>query len=236
MPVLAVVTRYAQIVEDLLALDDDIAQGAGDPVLAQTVSMLGLVSEMKEEASQQRAILAAALVQGAFGPGELAALQNAVSAQQTNLQAFDDSASANQLQLWNADVAASFGNQASADELVAISLATKAGGSGSLSSDPTTADDWYSTMTNTIEYQMGAVQQQLVASVTSRAAALRRNAITDSGGDRRRRAAHPHARGPVHDSGRPVHGAAAAQAADWCPRGGRAAAAGDGPPDGRDRR
>ena len=35
-------------------------------------------------------------------------------------------------------------------------------------------------MTNTIEYQMGAVQRQLVASVTSRAAALRRNAITDA--------------------------------------------------------
>jgi hypothetical protein len=178
MPVLAVVTQYGQIIDDLLALDDDIAQGVADPVLAQTVSMLGLVSEMKEEASQQRAILAAALAQGAFGPGELAALQSAVSAQQTNLQAFDNSASANQLELWNADVSASFGNQASADELMAISLATKAGGSGSLSSDPTTADDWYSTMTSTIEYQMGPVQQQLVASVASRAAALRRNAIT----------------------------------------------------------
>ena len=178
MPVLAVVTQYGQIIDALLALDDDIAQGVADPVLAQTVSMLGLVSEMKEEASQQRAILAAALAQGAFGPGELAALQSDVSAQQTNLQAFDDSASANQLELWNADVSASFGNQASADELMAISLATKAGGSGSLSSDPTTADDWYGTMANTIEYQMGPVQQQLVASVASRAAALRRNAIT----------------------------------------------------------
>jgi len=178
MPVLAVVTRYGQIIDDLLALNDDIAQGVGDPVLAQTVRMLGLVSEVKEEASQQRAILAAALLQGAFGPGELAALQSAVSAQQTNLQAFDDSASPSQLQLWNADVSASFGNQASADELMAISLATKAGGSGSLSSDPTTADDWFSTMTSTTEYQMGPVQQQLVASVISRATVLRRNAIT----------------------------------------------------------
>ena len=107
-------------------------------------------------------------------------MQNAVSAQQTNLQAFDGSASPSQLQLWNADVATSFGNQASADELLAISLAANARGSGSLGSDPTTADDWYNTMTNTIEYQMGAVQRQLVASVTSRAAALRRNAITDA--------------------------------------------------------
>ena len=149
-------------------------------MLAQAVSSLGLVSQMKEDASQQRAILAAALLQGAFGRGELTALQNAVSAQQTNLQAFDGSASPSQLQLWNADVAASFGNQASADELLAISLAANVGGSGSLGSDPTTADDWYNTMTNTIEYQMGAVQRQLVASVTSRAAALRRNAITDA--------------------------------------------------------
>ena len=180
MPVLTVVTRYAQIVEDLLALDNDIGQVAGDPVLAQAVSALGLVSQIKEEASQQRAILAAALLQGAFGPHELTALQNAVSAQQTNLQAFDDTASPSQLQLWNADVAASFGNQTSADELRAISLATNAGGSGSLGSDPTTADDWYNTMTSTIEYQMGSVQRQLVASVTSRAATLRKNAITDA--------------------------------------------------------
>ena len=180
MPVLTVITRYAQIVGDLIALNNDIATNAGDPVLAQDVSSLVLVSQMKEEASQQRAILAAALLQGAFGRGELTALQNAVSAQQTNLQAFDGSASPSQLQLWNADVAASFGNQASADELLAISLATNARGSGSLGSDPTTADDWYNTMTNTIEYQMGPVQRQLVADVTSRAAALRSNAITDA--------------------------------------------------------
>jgi signal transduction histidine kinase len=180
LPVLTVVTRYAQIVEDLLALDNDVAQVAGDPVLAQAVGALGLVSQIKEEASQQRAILAAALLQGAFGPHELTALQNAVSAQQTNLQAFDGTASPSQLQLWNADVAASFGNQASADELRAISLSTNSGGSGSLGSDPTTADDWYNTMTNTIEYQMGPVQRQLVASVTSRAATLRRNAITEA--------------------------------------------------------
>ena len=180
MPVLTVITRYAQIVGNLIALDNDIAQDAGDPVLAQAVSSLGLVSQMKEDASQQRAILAAALLQGAFGRGELTALQNAVSAQQTNLQAFDGSASPSQLQLWNADVATSFGNQSSADELLAISLAGNARGSGSLASDPTTADDWYNTMTNTIEYQMGAVQRQLVASVTSRAAALRSNAIRDA--------------------------------------------------------
>ncbi len=179
-PVLTVVTEYAQIVEDLLALDNDIAQVAGDPVLAQAVGALGLVSQMKEEASQQRAILAAALLQGALGQRELTALQNAVSAQQTNLQAFDGTASPSQLALWNADVAASFGNQASAAELRAISLATNAGGSGSLGSDPTTADDWYNTMTNTIEYQMGAVQRQLVASVTSRATTLRGNAITEA--------------------------------------------------------
>ncbi|MDX6390466.1 MAG: hypothetical protein QOJ73_1529, partial [Streptosporangiaceae bacterium] len=175
MPVLTAVTRYAQTVEDLLALDNDIAQVAGDPVLAQAVSALGLVSQIKEEASRQRAILAAALLQGAFGPHELTALQNAVSAQQTNLQVFDATATPSQLQLWNADVAASFGNQASADELRAISLATNAGGSGSLGSDPITADDWYNTMANTIDRQMGPVQRQLVASVASRAATLRRN-------------------------------------------------------------
>ncbi|HEY3734897.1 MAG TPA: nitrate- and nitrite sensing domain-containing protein [Streptosporangiaceae bacterium] len=175
LPALVVVQKYAETIDAVLALNADIAQGAGDPQLAQTVSVLGLVSAMKEEASQQRALISAALIAGRFGPGQLTALQNAISAQQSNLQEFDVSATPDQLQLWNASVSRSDDSQTSSDELQAQTLAAQ--GSGSLSSDPTSAQDWYDSMSGTIQSQMGSVEHQLGQSVVDRAELLRKNAI-----------------------------------------------------------
>jgi hypothetical protein len=124
LPLLVVVQKYTQVINDVLALDDQNAQGSNDPTLAQTVRVLGLVSAMQEEASEQRAILAAALLQGKFGPGELAALDAAQSAQQSNLAAFDISASVGQRLRWNNSVDGSFTYLANSEELQAISLAT----------------------------------------------------------------------------------------------------------------
>jgi signal transduction histidine kinase len=178
LPLLVVVQKYSQTIDAALGFNNDIARGVGDSTLTQTVDVLGLVSVMKEDASEQRAILAAVLSQGSFGPGELTALQDSVSSQQTTLQAFDAAATPAQLQFWDSSVSRSDYGQASADEQQALSLAASAGPSQSLSNDPTTPDDWYDTMSNTINFQMGSVQKQLVDSVTSRAESLRRNAIT----------------------------------------------------------
>jgi hypothetical protein len=177
LPALVVVQKYTQVIDDVLALNDEISQSASDPTLAQTVRVLGLVSAMKEQASEQRAILAAALLQGSFGPGQLAALEAAQSAQQSNLAAFDISASVGQRQLWNNSVDQSFAYLANSEELQAISLA---GSGASLLSGPTTAVDWFGAMSNTIEFQMGSVENQLAATVTSRAASLRKDAITSA--------------------------------------------------------
>jgi hypothetical protein len=177
LPALVVVQKYTQVIDDVLALNDEISQSASDPTLAQTVRVLGLVSAMKEQASEQRAILAAALLQGSFGPGQLAALESAQSAQQSNLAAFDISASVGQRQLWNNSVDQSFAYLANSEELQAISLA---GSGASLLSDPTTAVDWFGAMSNTIEFQMGSVENQLAGAVTSRAASLRKDAITSA--------------------------------------------------------
>ena len=177
LPLLVVVQKYTQVIDDVLALDDQNAQGSSDPTLAQTVRVLGLVSAMEEEASEQRAILAAALLQGKFGPGELAALDAAQSAQQSNLAAFDISASVGQRLRWNNSVDGSFVYLANSEELQAISLATSA---GSLRGDPTTPVDWFGAMSNTIDFQMGSFEQQQAAGVAARAAALRQSAITSA--------------------------------------------------------
>ena len=177
LPLLVVVQKYTQVINDVLALDDQNAQGSSDPTLAQTVRVLGLVSAMQEEASEQRAILAGALLQGKFGPGELAALDAAQSAQQSNLAAFDISASVGQRLLWNNSVDGSFTYLANSEELQAISLANSV---GSLRGDPTTPVDWFGAMSNTIDFQMGSFEQQQAAGVASRAAALRDSAITSA--------------------------------------------------------
>jgi Nitrate and nitrite sensing/HAMP domain len=174
LPALTVVQKYTQVINDVLALNDETAQGVGDPELAQTVRVIGLVSAMKEEASQQRAILAAALLHGQFGAGELAAIEAAQSAQQSNLAAFDISANVGQRLLWNNSVDQSFAYLANSEELQALSLQNS---TGSLHTDPTSPVDWFGAMSNTIDFQMGSVEHQLAAAVVSRAASLRKSAI-----------------------------------------------------------
>jgi len=177
IPALAVTQKYTQLIDAVLALNDQIAQGAGDPTLAQTVHVLSLVSAMREDASQQRAILSAALLQGSFGAGQLAALQGAESAQQSNLAAFNVAANVGQQRLWDNSVNRSFVYLTKSEEVQALSLANAG---TSLSSDPTSAVDWFGAMSNTIDFQMGSVEQHLAAAATSRAATLRNNAITSA--------------------------------------------------------
>jgi hypothetical protein len=139
LPVLVVVQKYSQLIDDVLALNDQIAQTSNDPTLAQTVRSLGLVSAMQEEASQQRAILSAGLLEGQFAPGQMDAIDAAQSAQQSNLAAFDLSASVGEQVLWNESVNRSFVYQASSEELQAISLQTSAGW---LENEPTPPMEW----------------------------------------------------------------------------------------------
>ena len=56
------VQKYATVIEELLGLIDVTGQGASDATLGQAIRVLGLVSRMKEEASEQRAILAYGLL------------------------------------------------------------------------------------------------------------------------------------------------------------------------------
>src|SRR5262249_32300186 len=67
---LVVDQKYAELINSLLAIDDQAAQGTGDAVLSQGVQVLGLVSRMKEDASEQRAILSAALLAGSLSPAQ----------------------------------------------------------------------------------------------------------------------------------------------------------------------
>ena len=180
LPEIVVVQKYATVINDLLSLEAETAQGTGDATLSQEVRVLNLVSLLKEQASEQRAILAGALIRGAMLSSELQALNNASGLQSSDLQSFMLAATPAQRQLWDGSVSRSFTYLASSEESQAVFLSQNAGGVANplAKNDPTTADDWYGAMTSEIRYQMGDVEQSLAASVISRTAALRNSAVT----------------------------------------------------------
>ncbi len=175
LPALVVVQEYTRVIDYALALGDQVAQASSDAALAQTAQVLNLVSAMQEAASEQRAIVSAALLSGSFAPGQLTALQDAKSAQQSDLTSFNLAASVGQQQIWNTSVDKSFVYLANSEELQAIALQNS---TNSVASDPTTSPDWYGAMSNVVDVQMGSVERQLATQAITRAAALRKSAIT----------------------------------------------------------
>jgi signal transduction histidine kinase len=176
VPALVVVLKYTGLINDLLALIDVTGQGASDATLGQSIRLLSLTSRMAEEASEQRGILTAGLLQGGITANELSSLNAALSEQQSNEQSFISSSSVAQRQLFNTTVESSLVFQANAFETQAIAIAQQTG--NRLTSDTVNADDWYGSMTNEIDTQLGAVERSLNGQVTSRAATLHKDALT----------------------------------------------------------
>ncbi len=173
MPALVVIEEYSATIDDVLAMDDEIAQGGGDATLADTVRVLGLLSRMKEEASQQRAILDVAFTSGRFLPRALNQLTAAVAEEQSNLAVFNTSATVGQRQDYLDTVSGPLTSRARSQEQSAISLVS---GGGSLATDPTTADDWYGAMSDMIN-RMRAVEKDLAGSVAAQARSLLHGAM-----------------------------------------------------------
>ncbi|MFE3450686.1 nitrate- and nitrite sensing domain-containing protein [Nonomuraea sp. NPDC059194] len=66
-----VIAQYHGIVTDLLALNDNINQGAVDPELAHSTAGFGALSRAKEQASRERALIVAGLMARRFTGAEL---------------------------------------------------------------------------------------------------------------------------------------------------------------------
>jgi len=78
---LPMINHYSNVVSTLLAFDNDIAAGSPSAPLGQTVTSIEALTQVEEEASQQRAVLYAALIEGQFEPGALSALTGAQSSE-----------------------------------------------------------------------------------------------------------------------------------------------------------
>jgi signal transduction histidine kinase len=180
LPAPIVIKEYANAISALLAVETQISVGSSDSTLAGAVRVLGLVSSMKEEASQQQALLTSALNPdlvglGQFGPAQQSAITNAQAQQQGNLSEFGTAATAAQRQLLNSVLSSPSVVQAQAQEQQAISLASS---KSPIATDPTISDAstalWY------VVSGMRSAEGQLADSVSSRTGTLHDSAITSA--------------------------------------------------------
>jgi signal transduction histidine kinase len=180
LPAAIVIREYATVISALLAVESQIAVGSSDSTLAGAVRVLGLVSGMKEDASQQQALLISALRPdmvslGQFGPAQQSAITDAQAQQQGNLSEFDTAATAGQRQLLNAALSDPNIVQAQAQEQQAISLASS---NSPIATDPTISDA--SSALSYVVSGMRSAEGQLASSVISRSGSLHNSAITSA--------------------------------------------------------
>jgi hypothetical protein len=169
-PPSVVINDYSLALTDLFTLDDDIAQEGGNAALIGSVRALGSLSRMKDQASQQRAILATAFAAGQFEPGVLNDLTAAQAQQASDLASFDISATLSESQFFNDIVAGPQVDQAQTIEQQATVTGTNGG-----QLDPGTGQQWYTDMTATVA-KMRVAEQQLAGSIVAQARALHQGA------------------------------------------------------------
>jgi signal transduction histidine kinase len=185
---LPMITDYTDVVSAMLAFDNEIAVGSSNAQLAQTVSSLGSLAQVEDDASQQRAILYAILLQRQFGLGGLQTLIGAQSDQNSSLDTFQTvaanlpayqfpsgqspsglSSSLSEIQQFNDTVAGPALDAAQSIEQDAII-------DGENGTAPAgNAQDWYADMSATLT-DMRAVESDELASITAQAGSLQAGA------------------------------------------------------------
>jgi len=177
IPSLAVIQQYASTIDQLLALQDESATGGNDAALADTVRVVGLISGMKEEVSQEQAILTSALTPDLVGanqfqPGQLAALNGAQADQQADLAQFGLAATSSQRQLYQSTLSSAPADRAQAQIQQAITLALSG---GSAQENPS-----YTNAANGSAYLVSSlhtVERGFMSSIIGQSAAQRDKAI-----------------------------------------------------------
>ena len=180
IPSLTVIQEYAATINQLIALEDEIAAGSNDAALADTVRVVGLISAAKEEVSQEQAILTSALTAdliGAakLGPGQLSAINAAQAQQSADLAQFGLIATSAQRQLYNSALSSAQADHAQAQVQQAITLALDGGSS--------TEDPSFTNAASGSTYlvtSLHRVEQSLMSSIIGQVGGLRDGAITSA--------------------------------------------------------
>jgi signal transduction histidine kinase len=184
----AAIQAYSEAIADLFNLNDEITSGSSDPTLADQVRTLGAISRAKDQASQQRAILYAALIESAANDptaladaGGLQALTTAAGLEQADLLAFQATATPAQQDAFlstvagpEVDTAQLLGNFISGAQNLQNVRSLNPEGSTAITS-ATAPDLWYGSMTATID-RMRTIELQVAGAIVARSQQLEQGA------------------------------------------------------------
>ncbi|HEY6785840.1 MAG TPA: nitrate- and nitrite sensing domain-containing protein, partial [Trebonia sp.] len=175
---LSVIAAYATPISDMISLNAQIAQGTSDAALANDVQTLTTLSQAKDEAAQQRALLYNAILNTNLADGELQALQTAATEQAADQLAFGTTAThAESLDFFNTVG----GSQVSAAESIETYILDNGAadtltlGQGGFTDPNALAKNWFTDMSATIGATQ-AVEGQVADNIVARAQVLQQGA------------------------------------------------------------
>ncbi len=173
---LAVIADYGTPITNMIALNNQIAQGTSDAQLVNDVQTLNSLSQAKDQAAQQRGLLFNAFKQQIFADGEQQALISAQSAQLADQTAFRTTATAAEQNSYLTTVNGPLVNQAQIIETYVLNVDTLAIGTGALGINSTVApQEWYAAQSGQVN-DMQQVERGIASSIVSRARSLKSGA------------------------------------------------------------
>jgi signal transduction histidine kinase len=170
-PALAVINGYSAAIAGLFPVDDGTADLSGSSALTTSVRALGSLSRMKDQVSEQQAILGGVLAKGSFGPGELTALTIAQAQQASDLASFRSAATPEESTALTVTMARPLASQARVVEQRATAVSA-----GALALDAQASQQWRAGMSYTVGWMRHA-EQQLTAWITAYAQARQGSAM-----------------------------------------------------------
>ncbi|MEO3871977.1 nitrate- and nitrite sensing domain-containing protein [Nonomuraea sp. B12E4] len=172
---LPMIQKYSQIIATLLQFHDQVGQVAVDDQVAHTAGSAAAIARAKEQASKQRGILASALDKKGFDSGELAALTDAKSREESEETLFATLANLDQLELYRNTVVGQDVDQTDLFRLRAMAQSAE-GRELSIGARPNRdVATWFDVSTGKID-ALRSVERDLASSVILRARALEEGA------------------------------------------------------------
>jgi signal transduction histidine kinase len=173
---LAVIADYAPTITNMIALNNQIAQGTSDAQLVNDVQTLNSLSLAKDQAAQQRALLFNAFTQTVFADGEQQQLITAQSEQLDDQTAFNSTATAAEQNSLLTTVNGPLVNRAQIIETYVNFVDTLDIGTGALGISANAAPgQWYAAQSGTVN-DMQQVERGIASSIVSRAQSLKAGA------------------------------------------------------------
>jgi signal transduction histidine kinase len=164
------VNVYSGLTGALLSYTDDIAPGSTDPTLVDSSRTLGSIARIEDDISQQRGFIYSGLIEHKFDVGVTLLLNSEQAQQSIDTSEFESSATPSQEQLYVTRVA-----NADSTLYEEQTLVTNAMLQGSPARLGVSASQWYTSMSAMLGRLRG-VEQQVTASVITRAQQLRQGA------------------------------------------------------------